>query len=59
LLRTLLENGLVDQLDVMLHPVVLGTGTKLFAGGTPRTELTLVSQAALPTGVIALTYQPA
>lgn len=59
LLRTLLENGLVDQLDIMLHPLVLGVGTRLFQDGTPRTELTLVSQTALPTGVTILTYKPA
>lgn len=58
LLQTLLENGLVDQLDISLHPLVLGRGAKLFPAGTPRTELTLVSQTALPTGVTILTYRP-
>jgi len=59
LLRTLLENGLVDQLDLMLHPLVLGAGAKLFPDGTPRTELTLEAQTQLPTGVTILTYTPA
>ena len=59
LLRTLLENGLVDQLDISLHPVVLGTGTKLFEAGSPRTQLTFISQTALPSGVTIHSYQPA
>ena len=59
LLRTLLDNGLVDQLDIALHPLVLGTGAKLFPDGAPRTELTLRAQSQLPTGVTILTYTTA
>ncbi|MFG1623928.1 dihydrofolate reductase family protein [Kribbella sp. NPDC049227] len=59
LLHSLLRNGLVDELDIMVHPLVLGTGARLFPDGAPRTELELVSQTTLPTGVIALTYKPA
>jgi dihydrofolate reductase len=57
LLRPLLENGLVDQLDITLHPVVLGAGAKLFEDGSPRAELKLVSQTGTPSGVTILTYQ--
>ena len=56
LLHSLLENGLVDQLDLLLHPLVLGTGTKLEG---PHTELKLTSQHVLETGVLALSYEPA
>ena len=59
LLRTLLDNGLVDQLDIMLHPLVLGTGAQLFPDGSPRTELTLEAQSQLPPGVTILTYTTA
>jgi dihydrofolate reductase len=59
LLRTLLDNGLVDQLDITLHPLVLGTGAKLFPHGAPRMELTLEAQSQLPTGVTVLTYTTA
>jgi dihydrofolate reductase len=55
LLRSLLENGLVDELEIMLHPLTLGTGTKLFA---TRTELKLVRQSTLQSGVLILTYEP-
>ena len=59
LLRTLLDNGLVDQLDIALHPLVLGAGARLFPDGAPRTELTLQAQSQLPTGVMLLTYTTA
>ncbi|HZX02033.1 dihydrofolate reductase family protein [Kribbella sp.] len=55
LLHTLLENGLVDQLDLLVHPLVLGTGTKLTG---PRTALKLIDQQTLESGVLALSYQP-
>jgi len=42
----------------MLHPLVLGTGARLFPDGAPRTGLELVTRTTLPTGVIALTYRP-
>ena len=54
LLHSLLANGLVDELDLMVHPLVLGTGTK-FEG--PRTEFKLADQHTLETGVIALSYE--
>ncbi|RZT12785.1 dihydrofolate reductase [Kribbella sp. VKM Ac-2569] len=56
LLRSLLEHGLVDELEIMLHPLVLGTGQMLFA---ERTELKLVRQKTLQSGVLVLTYEPA
>lgn len=55
LLHNLLENGLVDRLEVMLHPLILGTGQRL-AG--PRTGLRLVEQSVLASGVIVLAYEP-
>jgi dihydrofolate reductase len=54
LLHSLLEAGLVDQLDLIVHPLVLGTGAKLSG---PRTELKLTEQQALESGVVALSYQ--
>jgi dihydrofolate reductase len=57
LLRSLLENDLVDELDLMLHPVLLGTGQKLFVDETPSTKLTLESHATLDNGVTILSYR--
>ncbi|GAB2636349.1 dihydrofolate reductase family protein [Kribbella swartbergensis] len=58
LLRSLLEHGLVDELTLAIHPLVLGSGAKLFPDGTPRTGLDLVSQTTLANGVTTLTYHP-
>ncbi|MFI5691110.1 dihydrofolate reductase family protein [Kribbella sp. NPDC051586] len=57
LLRSLLENDLVDELDLMLHPVLLGTGAKLFVEGTPSPKLTLDGHTVLDNGVSILTYR--
>jgi dihydrofolate reductase len=59
LVRTLIEHGLVDQLDLMLHPLLLGTGKRLFAEGIGRTPLRLVSSKPTTKGVLILTYEPA
>lgn len=55
LLRTLLEHDLVDELNVGVHPVVLGTGKRLFDGVSPR-SLSLVSATPSATGVVTLSY---
>jgi dihydrofolate reductase len=57
LLQTLLRHGLVDELGLGVHPVVLGAGTRLFDGGLPH-PLRLVDATPTPTGVVALTYAP-
>jgi dihydrofolate reductase len=57
LVRSLLRHGLVDELVLGVHPVVLGTGTRLFDEGLPN-PLKLVDATATATGVAALTYHP-
>jgi dihydrofolate reductase len=60
LVRTLAEHDLVDEYRLMVFPVVLGAGKRLFEEGTPRTVLRLVdSKAVGPDGVFVLTYRPA
>lgn len=57
LVRTLLADGLVDELRLMVFPVVLGTGNRLFSDGTPKTSLRLVEARPVgPAGVVVLTY---
>jgi dihydrofolate reductase len=57
LVRAMLRHGLVDELVLGVHPVVLGTGTRLFDGGLAN-PLRLVDATPTSTGVVALTYAP-
>jgi dihydrofolate reductase len=54
----LLEHGLADEVMLLVFPVLLGTGKRLFADGTPPRELALVSTKAMSSGVIISTYRP-
>jgi len=58
LIRSLLPHGLVDEMFLMIHPVVLGSGQRLFGPADDRLSLTLVDSAATSTGVIMATYRP-
>lgn len=57
LARFLLDNKLVDEISILLYPVILGIGKKLFEG-TTKTDLKLVESRSLKTGVVLLRYQP-
>ena len=58
LVRTLLADGLVDELRLMVFPIVLGTGNRLFSDGTPEIALRLVEARPVgPAGVMVLTYR--
>lgn len=57
LVRWLLEEGLVDELHLLVHPVVVGHGKKLFADGA-KVPLRLVSATTFKTGVLHLVYAP-
>lgn len=59
LAQTLMQHGLVDRFRLMIHPVLLGSGERLFRGGTGRTPLRLVNSQTSSTGVLILTYEPA
>ena len=54
----LLEHGLADEVVLLVLPVLLGTGKRLFSDGTPPRELALVSTKAVSSGVIISTYRP-
>ena len=55
LAQALLERGLVDQLNFVINPVMVGGGTTLFRPGK-RTNLRLVSVAERRNGVVTLAY---
>jgi dihydrofolate reductase len=60
LVRTLLDNDLVDELRLMVFPVVLGKGKRLFDEGLGKSALKLVeSRPVGPDGVVVLVYRPA
>jgi dihydrofolate reductase len=54
----LLEHGLADEVSLIVYPVLLGTGKRFFAEGTPPRSFELVSTEALASGVILSTYKP-
>jgi dihydrofolate reductase len=56
--RWLLAEGLLDELSLLVHPIAVGHGQRLFEG-TPTYPLSLVSSRTLSTGVLHLTYAPA
>ena len=59
LTSTLLEQGLADEVVLIVSPVLLGTGKRLFAEGTPGRAFELVSTQATPSGVIFSAYRVA
>jgi dihydrofolate reductase len=58
LLQTLWKNGLVDEFSVLIFPVVLGKGKRLFGDGAMPAGLKLVKSQSFPTGVIVANYYP-
>jgi dihydrofolate reductase len=59
LVRSLLREGLLDELRLMIHPIVVGSGKRLFEDDTANTPLELVESQTFSTGVLNLTYRPA
>jgi dihydrofolate reductase len=57
LARILLEQGLVDELNLLVFPLLLGTGKRLFSGATLPTALKLTSSRVTSTGVVIASYQ--
>jgi len=55
----LLEHGLADHVLLIVSPVLLGRGKRLFAAGTPARALELVRTSAFPSGVILSAYNVA
>jgi dihydrofolate reductase len=57
LTSTLLGNGLVDELLLIVYPIVLGTGKRFVAEGTPGRSLALAETTTTPAGVVLSRYQ--
>jgi len=58
LVQSLMRAGLIDEYLLMIHPLVLGDGRRLFPDGSPHTALKLVGCKPTTTGVIIATYRP-
>jgi dihydrofolate reductase len=58
LVRSLLDDDLLEELRLIIHPTVLGSGKRLFEDGDNRKTLELVDSKTFSTGVLYLTYRP-
>ena len=58
LVQSLMRANLVDEYVLLIHPLVLGTGRRLFADGGAAASLRLVSSKTTDKGVIVATYRP-
>jgi dihydrofolate reductase len=59
LVQSLMERNLVDEYVLLIHPLVLGSGRRLFTDGGASVALRLVDTKTTTTGVVIATYQPA
>ena len=59
LLQSLMARDLVDEYRLMIHPVVLGSGRRMFRDGGPPSTLRLADSVITTKGVVMATYQPA
>ena len=58
LVRTLMHHDLIDEYRIMVHPVVLGGGKRLFRDGTEKKVLRLKETRTFSSGVVLLCYEP-
>jgi dihydrofolate reductase len=59
LAHTLIDHDLIDEYRLMIFPVHLGSGKKLFADGAKAASLRLLSSRATSSGIVIATYEPA
>jgi dihydrofolate reductase len=59
LMQTLMHHGLVDQYVLLIHPLALGRGRRLFNADAQRLALRLAKSVTTTTGVLIATYEPA
>jgi dihydrofolate reductase len=58
LVRSLLQADLLDELILMIHPVIVGAGKRLFKDGDPLQRLKVVDSQTTRSGVLNVTYRP-
>jgi dihydrofolate reductase len=57
--QALMDLGLIDEYQLLVHPIVLGSGKRLFRDGSNTTALRLVEAKPFSSGVVLLSYRPA
>jgi dihydrofolate reductase len=58
LIHSLMRHNLIDEYQLLIHPIVLGSGLRLFPDGGPTSKLQLVDSVITTTGVVIATYRP-
>jgi dihydrofolate reductase len=58
LVQTLMSHNLIDEYKLMVHPILVGTGKRLFKDGIDKLVLKLVEAKAFSSGIVVLTYRP-
>ncbi len=59
LAKTLVEHDLIDEIRILVHPIAVGSGKRLFEGAGAPVALKLVDTRSFDSGVVALTYHAA
>ena len=57
LIQSLRSRNLIDEYVLLIHPLLLGSGRRLFPDGAPPSELRLTNSVTTTTGVVIATYQ--
>lgn len=58
LVQTLMQNDLIDEYRLMVHPLVVGGGKRLFNDGIDREKLSLIQTQSFSSGIVTLHYMP-
>jgi dihydrofolate reductase len=59
LIQTLLRDHLLDQMNLWIYPITIGSGKRLFSDGTQAQNFKLTDSKTSKTGVVIATYEPA
>jgi dihydrofolate reductase len=59
LIQTLLKHHLIDRMQLWIYPITIGTGKRLFEGGTQAQHFKVIESHVSKTGVVIATYEPA
>jgi len=59
LAQSLQQHDLVDEYRLLVFPIILGSGARLFAEADDAASLKLIDMQGLPSGIVILTYEPA